>query len=1507
MADIFDTLETREAPLEITAPDTPETDVFSTITSREHTGDIFGAAREREPGVIKAFGAGIMGVEPLIPKTPKEFVTRAIPESVGRLAVGLPQFITDIGEVVYKGAKTITEPALQLVLKGPKEAARSLGREALSTAEKANLLAKGLEEFALAPLGIKPFPEVGEEFFSIENLKKTWGAQPVEALLGTGLVTGAVAKARGKRARAVPLREEAARAEAIEGAPPKAVGLRPPVDIGAKIAKLKKGEPLTKILDEVAIEEAARPPLTRAEEATRAKAIELEAEAIQRRGIPEPLAERGALEQIRQAAEAEARATRLKQVEELVARESKSAEEAAAVIDSIEGKFQEVDALVRSIKEERIPEAEVGERVGLQVVPPEPIVSPEASALEVARRLNEVNELRKTAEAATGMNLRSVYKPVVDEILRKLPEESRIIVEKEIAKEPIKVVTPIGAKRITPPPVLAPRKVAPRRKGVKKPPLKEALELEVPKEKAPLRPAEKRKAIELEVEKELKEPSYEELEAIEMKEMDPAIRAALEEADLFDTTIVDEIRRSKGERPSIELSGQDAMIFEFLKDRNPDTAEAVFEKLTKAGKRNIWNEINADLELYDSLSGRTKDSSIGSYLEDEGGFISFNDIIDKIKLVKEEFMDETLPRISRLSPKVANKAAAHASVNAYSEALTKHLTADAFPNFFRDKAKLSRIQDIMNKDQILHGYDTFLKKAEEAEAKGNTKEALDWYEAAKRIAEKHDLQAIDIEVRNSFNDPELVEAMKSKKHVVNPVMDRLYAEERMLDPNTDFGGRGKYYGVRTNLVTKELGERWQGFIEGTETVTPDSATSGNYRNPNVKLDPFTLPAKFTGEYTTNFEANLRAVLTRRLNEITKQRFYNQMIEDGVAIEAKPGVPAPKTIKGEEVTLFQWKRPETGKDGKTKQVEKALYIPRDIKREVVDVLNVEMKAPSSRVLRFINRVQLAQAVDAVFHIRNQIVQLSRAQGAGDVWTDVVRRVPLFRTADAVGRLVKVAYEVDRDSPTIRREIAEQAKWGGIRAEYPHHITPKFIRKFMKTAINKADIKAFNKLAELVGEYNAGKIIYKIDTAGRIISNRFYNHLVERGEVPDTIEGRRRLQKQMGEYNRRLMGPVMRTARDWGAAPFVVAGVNFNKQGIREVTGSPGIKAASLKGATKMRLVNWSGIVMTFTVPMLLNMVTTGDPNGRSGTNLGEWDLGLEKNEKGKHKTIDLAQLSGFARGGRVTGVGPVIHGLEQGHDWNTIVGEAWHGATRSIVHPWVGPGTRAVLEGGFNMELDEFKGRYAPLHIPEGGALQILEDFRAVGESTNPPLYSIARPLFREMGWDRSVPSEEDLGPIGTLLQSPSGAFGLKDRGSAAYYEMGRMFRNRGIKTEETVQKKVVRSLRNSFYEKSDNEIEDILVNALDNKIIDMKAVERLWETRNMSPLARGFDRLGVKAPMYEAVKVWNKATDEEKIELLPILEAKIDRAWQEIPEKEEEEFIEMIRPIYEDFEKITGR
>ena len=910
-----------------------------------------------------------------------------------------------------------------------------------------------------------------------------------------------------------------------------------------------------------------------------------------------------------------------------------------------------------------------------------------------------------------------------------------------------------------------------------------------------------------------------------------------------------------GDKVHIPASDLAAMAEHVTPDHFKDMSIGEAESVNEVEAR-IETEKVADAE--EGIASAKDDEATA--LGNERGAVDLTGAVESAARWDDYTTITPIPRLSRSG--ASDAAVQHASARIAMPHMVDDLLSKVFPDSYRDSEAMGRTIDVLNKDNILGGYDEFIRRRDDAAKRGEAREAKRWQKAADAVANKHDIAAYERQVRAAMVDPVISDHIKNWKQHVVPALDQLYNEVKRVDPATQRESRGRYLDARINLLPEDTAKQWIEAMGDESKPMPEPSASG-YRNPNVKHDRYDRAAKFTGEYSTDARAVLANVLGPRWNEVTKIRFFDDLVNKGLAVEVAPGKASPM----EGYKVMPVKMPETNAEGATRQVERQMFVRGDLVDEVRTVLNTDRPLEQNPVAKILTGVQLAQVADAVTHTKNIMTVVTKAQGAGTVWKDITRKMPIFGTVDAIGRIVKVTKEVAGGSPAIRAEIADMAKKGLIRPDFP------------LTGIQKIT--------------RGQQFIHAADTGARIVMNRFFDNLVARGLAEGTEANRRSFVNQVGQYNKRLMGPLMKAAAQSGLSPFIVAGRNFNRQGRWAVSGNPGVRATSLNAAMQLRATNLLGTAALFTVPMMLNALTTGKPGGRSGTPLGAWDLGTDEND-GKHKVVDLLQITGLRRGLKSVGVNAFIEGLRTGETIPQIMNNALQDATQTVIHPWLGPAIGFASKTITGRQLD-IRGHMDAQKIPGQGPFgpaQLMENFRAALESQNPLVYSMARPALKAAGIDHKPdpPSvaadflQSQFGETGravgevaaTLGKSPSGAFGLKDvqKAKTPAEELTNQFLAQDTGMEPEKQEHYQAKREAVAFLRSGGSWSD-MPPKLEKKLADLTPgqLREIDRESQMSDLQVKFKRL--EAP--KAVEVWRLANDDERGDLRDLYETKINK------------------------------
>lgn len=852
-----------------------------------------------------------------------------------------------------------------------------------------------------------------------------------------------------------------------------------------------------------------------------------------------------------------------------------------------------------------------------------------------------------------------------------------------------------------------------------------------------------------------------------------------------------------------------------------------------------------------------------------------------VQAVKDFTNIDAVPRLARASEEAGNAAVKHASARIAVPRMTDDLLAKVFPDQYRDPEAMAKTIDVLNKDNILGGYDQLLNRAEVAHDKGDVKEAEGWERAAQAVADKHDLNAYDRQVQAALADPTLSANIDRWKQHVNPELDQLYNEVKRVDPNTEREGRGRHTDARINLLAGEDAKNWQEAIADPDKPMPEPRIA-NYRNPDVKRDRFDRAAKFTGDYDTDARTVLASVLGPRWNEATKLRLYDAVTKSGKAVEVEPGQAGPAEIDGKPTVRMPIKVPQTDPEtGKTVRVEKSLVVRADLASELRGALNTDQPLSQHPMAKVLTAASLiANPAEATSHTKNMLARLYFAPGAGGKLADVVRGNPVVGIPALFHDLYTTARDVMSDTPAVREELANMAKQGLVRPGYQPS-------KFLTSITEKSGVDWLKHLS-------TGQLIHDVDTVGRLILNRRYDNLVEQGRAEDTPESRRQFVNTLGQYNRRLMGPLMKAARDSGFSPFVVAGRTMTRNAVDALTGKPRFNAPTKQGMVEARLVQLGKLAALAMTAPLYNQLSTGSPVGRSGTPLGAIDLGSD-DENGKHRIWDILQMTGVRRGLRATGAESLAEGLMQGKDANEIAGNAVESVGQARLHPWLGPAPSTVFKALTGRQLD-MRGKMEAQTIPEGGGKQYLENVRAALQGQNPLLYALARPGFQAAGLDQT-PDKEGFGSnlLASALRGPESAVGIKDvkPGTNAAEDLADHLAKLRFGGDSPTPEQAMKSANNrellEQLRKDPEEGEEAIKQAVEDGTLNAKTASLIHKHAGMSGLEWTVRALSAR----DAARVYEVAKGDQKEQLAQEVTKKIAGS-SDLSEEEQDELLDKL-------------
>jgi hypothetical protein len=285
-----------------------------------------------------------------------------------------------------------------------------------------------------------------------------------------------------------------------------------------------------------------------------------------------------------------------------------------------------------------------------------------------------------------------------------------------------------------------------------------------------------------------------------------------------------------------------------------------------------------------------------------------------------------------------------------------------------------------------------------------------------------------------------------------------------------------------------------------------------------------------------------------------------LIDKGAIKEYKGKAPPEITmLNGREVRLV---REQLG-DGRT------LAIPEDLHAELKPILDAERQAQSflgkifGKTTRGLTEIQLGGITDATSHASNLLAGTLR-RGPEIAWALSKRASEDSRIMPAL-KAWKEAFSTDPTRPENRRYLEQALDDGAVMNRYGKI---SYTKKGAELTGGKSWKEEFKRNPLKAPLHMMGPLLNGpkgLDIRGRIA---FYKALET--IAPDATWAERvKWSNELGNYNDALQDSLTRGAKKTGLAPFVVAGRNFNRLGIKSWL-NPAESVPGAKGKTKLGL-------------------------------------------------------------------------------------------------------------------------------------------------------------------------------------------------------------------------------------------------------------------------------------------------------------------------------------------------
>ena len=535
-----------------------------------------------------------------------------------------------------------------------------------------------------------------------------------------------------------------------------------------------------------------------------------------------------------------------------------------------------------------------------------------------------------------------------------------------------------------------------------------------------------------------------------------------------------------------------------------------------------------------------------------------------------------------------------------------------------------------------------------------------------------------------LSEPSTLRAIDQHKAMWESVRDPLYREAASLDPAAALPSRGLQTGARINLFPVREGEPVP-----TGSRIAGGGGGGNLLATIKRVSRFARKATGEGE---SYVIDYRNIIARGFEGdfaiAMKNKMDRLLVESGDAAITKTSEPAP-TLKGEPSVSFPYRNLALVEDGKMIPISRSLWIRKSLSGEYRRLAGtdapLEIPIFTKHVGERLTHMAIAGLSEGTVHVSNLLAGILTRPGP--------TASPLFNS------LLKVTG----------------------RADVPITIA-QLVRKSF--ANNKAQLAELAEIGALKEGYHGklmGAFLGKVDRAVRLTLDDIYQGMAAKGIVEYTPRARREFINQVGQYNKRLQGPLIKALRETHVGPFATAGRAFNVLGLKTIALSPGVKATSLAHAAALRADALAGWVGAFTIAATINYLTSGQVTGSPGTPLGDLDMGIDA--EGKHHVFPLSAVFGYDRALRITGLRGFIESQRIGLKRAASFQRGLENVVTAAVNPAMGPTIHAGIMAATGHRAALPAVREAPVVEPGSAMPQMVADTEHALLEANPIIAS----------------------------------------------------------------------------------------------------------------------------------------------------------------------------------------
>lgn len=504
------------------------------------------------------------------------------------------------------------------------------------------------------------------------------------------------------------------------------------------------------------------------------------------------------------------------------------------------------------------------------------------------------------------------------------------------------------------------------------------------------------------------------------------------------------------------------------------------------------------------------------------------------------------------------------------------------------------------------------------------------------------------------------------------------------------------------------------YAEGDPLPEGGTFTSGRGRLQNLKQQRISAahPATLSGErYVTDLREMIKNSIQDRYKTAMKANALRSAVQEGYGRFGPPGTKGE--IKGHKEVELPFVSPPKGTQEAVPGVpakfkDRSFYAAEPLYQDFRDAWGVDQPMKAIPGTGVFNLAALASSAEAVYHSKNLLTMLMKPGmlNPGRLWGNLVGRMQ--QSPETMAKLLEIA-RIGAAKPEAKRP---GLLWGGT-----------------------TDPTAW-----------MGKGLEVLGDVVRLTAHDAFDEMAKAGLTPDTITNRRNFINQTGQYLKTAQPKLVQFLRDTQLGPFATAGTNYWMQGLRALTGNPGVEPTSVSAALKLRAWTYgkmAAVIGTgFAFNYLLHQNVLGDDKTPFGA-IKAYD------DKGHTVYFDLVTFTGLTRGLRQTGLLATLEGKRAERPGGKIIDRASEDVAHNLLHPLMGPPVQflhTALTGKNSIGMD-----IAP-KAPVGGSQQAQNVGTALANA-NPVLGALTQS-------DRPPNASEGTLSRGVKLLGP---YGFKEK------------------------------------------------------------------------------------------------------------------------------------------------